>query len=207
MKYDTTEVKPFSSMPDRPTIDMDEARLLLVRAHAELANRAPDLPLVGDLARYIGADRGRPVLEAIRRLVRLRQAATPAAIAAAAGLSRRQVLLVLDANRHLLQWTDDNKAVECDIVKTILWRQEWNSGRYYHVQKINYGTATVLRTLDNKANEALLARLAKPYVNGGLGESWVTSEVLDTPENRAAFEAAGLRPDSEIPRDDRFWSE
>lgn len=40
-----------------------------------------------------------------------------------------------------------------------------------------------------------------------LGDNWSEKHVMDTPDNRAALEAAGLRLSSEDEVDERLWKE
>ena len=53
----------------------------------------------------------------------------------------------------------------------------------------------------------LRARLCEGVTVGALGDNWSESHVMDTPTNREALEAAGLKLWGTAEIDDRLWQE
>ena len=58
-----------------------------------------------------------------------------------------------------------------------------------------------------KGHDELRAQLQRGVTVGALGDNWSEKHVMDTPEHRAALEAAGLRLWSEDEVDERLWKE
>ncbi len=58
-----------------------------------------------------------------------------------------------------------------------------------------------------KGHDDLRDRLQRPHWTGGIGDSWQIKVIKNTPENRAAVEAEGLRPLDAVEIDESLWKE
>lgn len=148
----------------------------------------------------------RPILEAIRAVLKFKDHATIAEIARYAECKQRHVLDVINANGSMVWRNRKSGHVTKVDPRGVLRKRLTESDQYYFPD--TYGAWSVEgHSLRFNGHEALKERLQRPHVTGGLGDSWTIQIILDTPENRAALEAEGLKlwSDSEI--DDRLWAE
>lgn len=123
-----------------------------------------------------------------------------------AGLPRKQVLETINRNGQFVYRMRKNGHITKVDPQSPLREQLWKSGKFYKVG--TYGAWSVEgNCLEFEGNQELRERLIETRRIGALGDSWDTKIVIDTPENRAVLEEAGLRPWSEAMIDDSLWSE
>ena len=140
----------------------------------------------------------RPVLSAIRAILEFKNSATIADVARMTGMKQRAVLDVLNRNGYMVWRVRSSGKITKVDTKSVLANKLWASGAYYrqdvygewapegkHLQWI--GRSDLRESLETKR--------------------YPENVVLDTPENRAAVEASGLRPWSEAVIDDSLWVE
>ncbi|WP_226576440.1 hypothetical protein [Acuticoccus sediminis] len=147
-----------------------------------------------------------PILDTIRALLTFRDGTTISEIAKMAGVSPRRVLDVVNANGALVYRLRKTGKITKVDTKTPLAKQLWASGAYYKIGSEGmwsheYDTIVLV------GHDDLAERLSTKQVLGALGDSTNRRFIVATPENIAAVEAAGIRPWSEAPSDDRLWSE
>ena len=146
-----------------------------------------------------------PVLAAIRALIKFKGSASIAEIARMSGKPQRHVLDLLNRNREFIK-LDKRARVASVVIRAVLRDRLWKSGAYYRPG--TYGAWSVEGyCLTFEGNAELRESLQEKRWIGGFGDSSQTTIVIDTPENRAALEAAGLRPwqEGEALIDDRLW--
>ena len=148
----------------------------------------------------------RPVLDAIRAVLKFKDAATISEIAKYAGLTYRQVLDAINTNGTMV-WRDRKSGHVTRVDPRAVHRKQLvESDRYYFPD--TYGAWSVEgHCLRFKGHDDLRAKLSDGRLVGALGDCWTESHVIDTPENRAALEAAGLKLWSESEADERLWKE
>lgn len=137
----------------------------------------------------------KPVLDSLLRLLRVEGKASTTSIARASGVPYREVLRVLDENRHLLV-KDKAQRIVGTILQDLYQKERKRAideGRAYIISGINYGS-------DNEilCRGPVRQELQTDYWSGGLGDSALTPCILDRPENLAAVRARGLVHLSEI---------
>ncbi|MGN7869347.1 hypothetical protein [Paracoccus sp. 22332] len=148
----------------------------------------------------------RPVLDAIRSILQFKDHATIAEIAKMADMKQRQVLDVLNAKGHMVWRNRKNGHITKADPRAVLRKRLIESDTYYFPG--TYGAWSIEgKCLRFKGHEDLRARLCQGVTVGALGDNWSEKHVIDTPENRAALEAAGLRLWSESEADERLWQE
>jgi len=148
----------------------------------------------------------RPVLDTIRALLKFKDFTTISEIASTAGLPRKVVLETINRNGQFV-WRDrKNGRITRVDPKSSLREQLWKSGKFY--SEGTYGAWSVEgHCLKFEGNDEIRDRLKQKRTIETLVEHWPVEVVLDTPENRTALEAAGLRPWAEAVIDDRLWIE
>lgn len=148
----------------------------------------------------------RPVLTAIRALLKFKDFTTISEIASTAGLSRKVVLETINRNGQFV-WRDRRNGHITKVdPQAKLRTQLWESGKFY--AEDTFGAWSVEgRSLKFTGNDELRERLKEQRTVGALGDNYPVEVVLDTPANRAALETVGLRPWSEAIIDDRLWQE
>lgn len=147
-----------------------------------------------------------PVLDTIRAILKFKDHTTISEIASTAGLPRKVVLETINRNGQFV-WRDrKNGHITRVDPQSALRDQLWKSGEFY--REGTYGAWSIEgHCLKFEGNADLRERLKATRTVGALGDNYPVEVVLDTPENRAAIEAAGLRPWSEAIIDDRLWQE
>ena len=131
----------------------------------------------------------KPVLEALLRLIRVEGKASITSIARASGISFREVLRVLDENRHLLV-KDKTQRITGTQLSTLYQKERQRAideGRAYLISRINYGSDEEIF-----CKGPVRAELQKDYWSGGFGDSALTPCILNRPENLEAVRARGL---------------
>lgn len=148
----------------------------------------------------------RPVLDAIRAVLKFKDKATISEIARYAELRQRHVLDVINANGSMV-WRDRKTGHVTKVdPRVVLRKQLVESDAYYFPD--TYGAWSVEgRCLRFKGHGDLRERLCESRLVGALGDCWNEKHVIDTPENRAALEADGLKLWSEDEADERLWVE
>lgn len=147
-----------------------------------------------------------PVLATIRALLKFKDHTTISEIASTAGLSRKLVLETINRNGQFVWRNRKNGHITRVDPQSALRKQLWESGKFY--AEDTFGAWSVEgHSLKFTGNADLREQLQQTRCVGGLGDNYDIKIVLDTPENRAALEAAGLRPWSEAIIDDRLWME
>lgn len=148
----------------------------------------------------------RPVLDTIRALLKFKDFTTIQEIASTAGLPRKQVLETINRNGHFV-WRDrSNGRITRVDPREKLRKQLWESGKFYRPG--TYGAWSVEgHCIEFHGNEELRSKLLETRRVGAFGDSYDQKVIIDTPENRAAVEAAGLRDWSEAVIDDSLWQE
>jgi hypothetical protein len=121
-------------------------------------------------------------------------------------MTHKQVLDVLNANGTMV-WRNRKNGHITKVDPRAAHRQQLvESDRYYFRE--SYGAwAHEGYRLRFKGHDDLRQSLESKHWTGGIGDSWQITKVEDTPENRAALEAAGLKPWSEAEADERLWRE
>lgn len=148
----------------------------------------------------------RPVLDAIRAVLKFKDSATISEIAKYAGLTQKQVLDTINANGSMVWRNRKNGHITRVDPRAIHRKKLLESDRYYFPD--TYGAWAVEgRCLRFKGHDSLRAQLQRGVTVGALGDNWSEKHVMDTPENRAALEAAGLKLWSEDEADERLWKE
>lgn len=148
----------------------------------------------------------RPVLDAIRAVLKFKDSATIGEIAKYAGLTHRQVLDVINANGAMVWRNRKNGHVTKVDPRGVHRKQLVESDAYYFPD--TYGAWSVEgHCLRFRGHDKLRKSLETPHWTGGIGDSWKITKVEDTPENRASLEAAGLKLWSESEADERLWQE
>lgn len=131
----------------------------------------------------------KPVLDALLRLIRVEGKASTTSIARASGIPFREVLRVLDENRHLLLKDRSQRIVGTQL--PALYQKErqraLDEGRAYIISAINYGSDKEIL-----CKGPVWQELKKDYWSGGFGDSALTPCILDRPENLEAVRARGL---------------
>ena len=148
----------------------------------------------------------RPVLDAIRAILKFKDHATITEIAKMAEMKQRGVLNVLNANGTMV-WRNRKTGHITKVDPRGVHRKKLvESDRYYFPD--TYGAWSVEgHCLRFKGYDDLRAKLSESRIVGAIGDNWKVEHVIDTPENRAALEAAGLKLWSENEADERLWTE
>jgi len=148
----------------------------------------------------------RPILETLRAVLKFKATATIAEVASMAGVPRRQVLDIINRNGTLVWRNRDNGKISRVDPRSVLRDQLWKSGKFY--AEDTYGAWSVEgQSLKFEGNPELREKLQERRTVGALGDNYPVSVIIDTPENRAVIEAAGLRPWAEAVIDDSLWQE
>lgn len=148
----------------------------------------------------------RPVLDAIRAILKFKDAATIGEIAKYSGLTNKRVLDTINANGAMVWRNRKTGHVTKVDPRGVHRKQLVESDRYYFPD--TYGAWSIEgHCLRFKDHGDLRAALSARRLVGGLGDCWNIDVVIDTPENRIALEAAGLKLWSEDEADERLWRE
>lgn len=148
----------------------------------------------------------RPVLNAIRAVLKFKDYATIAEIAKLAEMKQRQVLDVINANGHMVWRNRKNGHITKVDPRAIHRKQLVESDRYYFRE--SYGAwSHEGYCLRFKGHDDLRQALQDKHWTGGIGDSWQITKVEDTSANRAALDAAGLKLWAEDEADERLWCE
>lgn len=146
----------------------------------------------------------KPVLDAIRELLKFKDNTTVAEIAGIAGVSRRVALEVINRNGHMVyRDRKSGKIVRIDP-RGGLRERLWKSGKFYRETLHDWGSREGYEFV---GNDELRAQVEKPTYGGGIGDSYPYKIIERTEENRKMMEEAGLRPWSEAVVDDSDWIE
>ena len=149
---------------------------------------------------------GKPVLEAIRAILKFKDHATITEIAKMAEMKQRDVLDVLNANGSMIWRNRKNGHITKVDPRGVHRKKLVESDCYYFPD--TYGEWSVEgHCLRFKGHDDLRAKLSESRVVGTIGDNWKVNHVIDTPENRAALEAAGLKLWAESEADERMWKE
>lgn len=147
-----------------------------------------------------------PVLDTIRSLLNVKDHTTISEIASTSGLPRKVVLETINRNGQFVWRYRKNGHITKVDPQSALRDQLWKSGKFY--RQDTFGAWSVEgHCLKFEGNADLREQLRQTRTVGALGDNYPVEVVLDTPENRAALEAAGLRPWSDAVIDDRLWQE
>ncbi len=148
----------------------------------------------------------RPILDAIRAVLKFKNTATISEIAKYAGMTYKQVLDVVNINGTMVWRNRKNGHITKIDPRGVHRKQSVESDRYYFPD--TYGAWSVEgRCLRFKGHDDLRTQLSEKRLVGALGDCWSENHVIDTPENRAALEASGLTLWSEDEADERLWVE
>lgn len=148
----------------------------------------------------------RPVLDAVRAVLKFKDKATISEIAKFAEIKPRHVLDVLNANGKMV-WRDRKTGHVTKVDPRGVHRKQLVESNAYYFPD-TYGAWSVEgECLRFKGHDKLNAELSEKRWVGSLGDSYQQEVVLDTPENRAALEAAGLKLWREAEADERLWVE
>lgn len=146
----------------------------------------------------------KPILETIRKLLRLKQSVTITQIASYAGLPRKRVLDVLDANRQYLGIDKNGRIGKVDP-QTPYLAAAYAAGRWWREETINYGTVPVLVW---EGHDDLRERFQSTVICGGLGDSWPMHGVVEKMRHvEDALRAVGMVPYGEMVATDELWLE
>lgn len=148
----------------------------------------------------------RPVLDAIRAVLKFKDTATISEVAKYAGLTHKQVLDVVNANGTMVWRNRKNGHITKVDPRAVHRQQLVESDRYYFRESYGAWSHEGYR-LRFKGHDDLRQQLESKHWTGGIGDSWQITKVEDTPDNRAALESAGLKLWSETEADERLWTE
>lgn len=149
---------------------------------------------------------GQPVLETIRAILKFKDYATISETAKMAGMTQKAVLDVINENGEMVWRNRKNGHITKVDPRGVLLRRLVESDAYYFPD--TYGAWSVEgKCLRFKGHDDLRDRLRRKVLVGALGDCWNEDHVMDTPENRAELEAAGIKLWSEDEADDRLWCE
>ncbi len=145
-------------------------------------------------------------LDAIRTLLSVQGHATVAQIVKYTKRPYREVVDTLHRNRAFYE-LKGSRIVSLNPLSARMHSARnaaFAEGKFYQVNKINYGADTAIQV----RRDDLVELLGEPYTSGGLGDSVTTREILATEGNVRAVEAAGVRPWGEW-KDSayRYWRE
>ena len=148
----------------------------------------------------------KPVLEAVRAILKFKDSASIAEIAKYCGVKDRVVLDVLNKNGEMVWRNRKTGRITRVDPRAILRKRLAESNAYYFPD--TYGAWSIEgKCLRFRGHDEVRAKLLRRVTVGALGDCWSEEHVLDTPENRAELEADGLMLWSESEVDDRLWSE
>ena len=148
----------------------------------------------------------KPILDAIRALLKFKDSASVREIATMAGATQRRVLDVLNLNGHMVWRNRKTGRVTKVDPQGVLTKQLRESGEFYFPDI--YGAWSVEgKCLRFSGHDDLRTRLCEGVTVGALGDNWSESHVMDTPANRKALEAVGLKLWGTAEIDDRLWQE
>ncbi len=146
------------------------------------------------------------VLETIRELLKFKNSTTIAEIASYAGLPRKKVLEIINANGQFVWRNRKNGHITKVDPTTKLKEELWESGKYYRFG--TFGAWSVEgHCIEFKQNDELRKKLEQTRCVGALGDNWNIQVIYDTPENVSAVEAAGLKNWETVDINDRLWKE
>lgn len=148
----------------------------------------------------------RKVLDTIRELLRFKATTTIPEIATYAEMPKRKVLEIINRNgQYVKRYRKTGKIASINLEEP-LRKQLWDSGEYYRID--SYGAwSKEGEQIIFSGHDELRGRLKSGAVIGSLGDSRTIEIVEHTEENRAAVEAAGLKPWADVVIDDRLWEE
>ena len=146
----------------------------------------------------------KPILDAARQLLKLKDGTTYSEIASVAGVPRKRALEVLNRNGHMVYRHRKTGKITRIDTHSAMSKRLWESGKFYRESQYDWGSRTGYVF---EGNDALKESLQVKTYGGGLGDSYAFSFIPATPENRQAIEAAGMRPWSEAIIDDSDWNE
>ena len=130
----------------------------------------------------------RPVLDAIRAILKFKDHATITEIAKMAEMKQRDVLDVLNANDSMVWHNRKNGHITKVDPRGVLRKKLVESDRYYFTD--TYGAWSVEgHCLRFNGLDDLRATLSESRIVGTVGDNWEQKHVIDTPENRAALKA------------------
>lgn len=148
----------------------------------------------------------RPVLDAIRATLKFKDTATISEIAKYAGLTYKQVLSTVNANSEMVWRNRKTGHITKVDPRGVMRKKLIESDRYYFPD--TYGAWSVEGyCLRFKGHDDLRQQILSTRLVGALGDCWNEKHVIDTPENRSALEAAGLKLWSEDEADESLWRE
>lgn len=149
---------------------------------------------------------GNTVLDTIRAILKFKDYATISEIAKMSGMTQKAVLDVINANGEMVWRNRKNGHITKVDPRGVLRRRLVESDAYYFPD--TYGAWSVEgKCLRFNGHDELRERLKRNVVVGSLGDCRHEDHVMDTPENRAELETAGLKLWSEDEADDRLWQE
>lgn len=148
----------------------------------------------------------RPVLDAIRAVLKFKDSATISEIARYAELRHRHVLDVVNANGEMI-WRDRKTGHITKVDPRGVHRKMLvESDAYYFPD--TYGAWSVEGyCLRFKGHDDLRKEMMDSRLIGSLGDCWTIEIIPDTEANRARLEAAGLKLWDESEADERLWKE
>ncbi len=146
----------------------------------------------------------KPVLDAIREILKFKDYATISEIAKISGLSQKETLRRINANGHMVWRNRKTGRITKVDPPEVLRKHLWEEGRYYIQTSYDYGCQT---GLDFKGHEALREIMTQKTIGGGIGDSYEYSYIPDTPENRLALEKDGCMFVGTVKFDDSLWQE
>ena len=148
----------------------------------------------------------RPVLDAIRAILKFKDHATITEIAKMAEMKQRDVLDVLNANGSMVWRNRKNGHITKVDPRGVHRKKLVESDRYYFQD--TYGAWSIEgHCLRFNGHDDLRAKLLDERIVGTICDNWTEKHVIDTPENRAALEAAGLKLWAESEANERLWTE
>lgn len=146
----------------------------------------------------------RPVLDAIRALLKFKDYATIAEIAKMSGKTQRQVLDVLNTNGQFVhRYRATGRIARVDPREQLRAKLR-KQGHFWWVEEYDYGHTKGLR-FEN--HPELWDEMTKSATGGFIGDSYGYRYVPITDENITKLRAAGMVPFEEVVIDDRLWTE
>jgi hypothetical protein len=133
------------------------------------------------------------IYQALTSLLCIKKPISYSEVASVAGAKRQKVLDVFIRNKHLLVMDKQGRVerfISDEANQARHAHAEWTQGKNFKLEGVNYGSDHQI--VLSEAVWDKYKHLIKPYCEGGIGDSYWTKYLLDTPENRAVLLSDGI---------------
>lgn len=146
----------------------------------------------------------RPVLNALREILKFKDYATVSEVAKFTGLRYAEALRRINKNGSMVWRGRQTGRITRVDPREILREKLWKAGAYYIKTTHDYGAT---HGLDFVGHDEIRKRLMTKTWGGGFGDSYQYGYIPDTPENRVILEQDGCVSSDDIVLDDSLWVE